>query len=376
MIKTYTFSRSKDLEDIEILSKLKAEKENNYRISLKVDHDDEEESDDDHIIIPNRDISDIGKSSATPLKKLTDLIALTAYDYNPGSNETRFVLANLSKRFRDNNTAHPIVDAILIFAEKEAKIGVKRTVRQWYDTIIAVADKMEPEGEEKLQLKTKVLSLENQVRELTKKLERANALDSHRTGEIDKWHNSYEQAQAEISVWKSRFEEMRDANRKTEYEHQEVLRLKHENAKLQETIGQLKNRLESDGVILATAKRYLGANPFTPEVILNRVANDEEYKKREKAFENKIKDLQEKLGKKTVPLTVLAKGLMDYAEEAGISEAHELFNHLNNMLISEPEWTNNVPGLKTFFKKARKELEGRNVTMTGEHATYNENNKE
>ena len=216
MIKTYTFSRSKDLEDIEILSKLKAEKENNYRISLKVDHDDEEESDDDHIIIPNRDISDIGKSSATPLKKLTDLIALTAYDYNPGSNETRFVLANLSKRFRDNNTAHPIVDAILIFAEKEAKIGVKRTVRQWYDTIIAVADKMEPEGEEKLQLKTKVLSLENQVRELTKKLERANALDSHRTGEIDKWHNSYEQAQAEISVWKSRFEEMRDANRKTE----------------------------------------------------------------------------------------------------------------------------------------------------------------
>lgn len=374
MIKTYTFSRSKDLEDIEILSKLKAEKENNYRISLKVDHDDEEESDDDHIIIPNRDISDIGKSSATPIKKLTDLIALTAYDYNPGSNETRFVLANLSKRFRDNNTAHPIVDAILIFAEKEAKIGVKRTVRQWYDTIIAVADKMEPEGEEKLQLKTKVLSLENQVRELTKKLERANALDSHRTGEIDKWHNSYEQAQAEISVWKSRFEEMRDANRKTEYEHQEVLRLKHENAKLQETIGQLKNCLESDGVILATAKRYLGANPFTPEVILNRVANDEEYKKREKAFENKIKDLQEKLGKKTVPLTVLAKGLMDYAEEAGISEAHELFNHLNNMLISEPEWTNNVPGLKTFFKKARKELEGRNVTMTGEHATYNENN--
>lgn len=374
MIKTYTFSRSKDLEDIEILSKLKAEKENNYRISLKVDHDDEEESDDDHIIIPNRDISDIEKSSATPLKKLTDLIALTAYDYNPGSNETRFVLANLSKRFRDNNTAHPIVDAILIFAEKEAKIGVKRTVRQWYDTIIAVADKMEPEGEEKLQLKTKVLSLENQVRELTKKLERANALDSHRTGEIDKWHNSYEQAQAEISVWKSRFEEMRDANRKTEYEHQEVLRLKHENAKLQETIGQLKNRLESDGVILATTKRYLGANPFTPEVILNRVANDEEYKKREKAFENKIKDLQEKLGKKTVPLTVLAKGLMDYAEEAGISEAHELFNHLNNMLISEPEWTNNVPGLKTFFKKARKELEGRNVTMTGEHATYNENN--
>ena len=29
---------------------------------------------------------------------------------------------------------------------------------------------------------------------------------------------------------------------------------------------------------------------------------------------------------------------------------------------------------ETLIKKARKELEGRNVTMTGEHATYNENN--
>jgi len=318
----------------------------------------------------------IKESTATPYRKLSDLIAATAYDFRSNSPDFCAILRQLGKRFnKENNKASSIVETILFFAEKEAQMGVARTVHQWYDTIIAVADKMEPEGEEKLQLKTKVLSLENQVRELTKKLERANALDSHRTREIDKWHNLYEQAQAEISVWTSRFEEMRDANRKTEYEHQEVLRLKHENAKLQETIGQLKNRLESDGVILATAKRYLGANPLTPEVILNRVANDEEYKKREKAFENKIKDLQEKLGKKTVPLTVLAKGLMDYAEEAGISEAHELFNHLNNMLISEPEWTNNVPELKKFFKKARREMEKRQITMTGQNATYNENNK-
>lgn len=373
MIKTYTFSRSKDLEDLEILSKLKAEKENDYRISLKIDHDDEEEADDDRIIISNRYIKDTKESAATPLKKLTDLIASTAYDYNPGSNETQFILANISRRFRDNSNAKTIVNTILIFAETETKAGMKRTVRQWYDTIMAVTDRMENENAEKSQLKSKVKSLEYQVRELTQKLERANALDAHRIQEIDKWRHSYEQAQAEISVWKSRFEEMRDAERKAQYEHKEVLRQKYENAMQQETIGRLQHQLDKDSMIVATAKKYIGDSPLTPDVILNKFANDEEFKKRERAFENKIKDLQEKLGKKTVPLTVLAKGLMDYAEEAGISEAHELFNHLNNMLISEPEWTNNVPELKKFFKKARKEMETRQITMTGEHATYNEN---
>ncbi|UKK55729.1 hypothetical protein [Prevotella communis] len=195
-----------------------------------------------------------------------------------------------------------------------------------------------------------------------------------RTKELEKWHNLYEQAQSEISKWQSQYEKMRNADKKAKYEHQEVLRLKHENAILKETIVRQKYQLNKDSMIVATAKKYIGDSPLTPEVILNRFANDEEFKKRERAFENKIKDLQDKLGKKTVPLSVLAKGLMDYAEEAGISEAHELFNHLNNMLISEPEWTNNVPELKKFFKKARREMERRQITMTGEHATYNENN--
>ncbi len=195
-----------------------------------------------------------------------------------------------------------------------------------------------------------------------------------RTEELDKWHKSYEQAQTEISMWQSQFEKMKDADKKAENEHREVLKLQRENAKLLETVGQLKYQVDKDIVKVATARKFYGGDStLTPDVIQNRFANDEEYKKRERALENKIKDLQEKLGKKTVPLSVLAKGLMDYAEEAGISEAHELFNHLNNMLISEPEWTNNVPELKKFFKKARREMEKRQITMTGDHATYNEN---
>ena len=303
-------------------------------------------------------IREIRESSATPYRKLTDLIATTAYDFHSNTSQLTALLSKLGKRFnKDNNKASYIVDTILIFAEKEAQMGIIRTVRQWYDTIMAVADKMEPEGEEKLQLKTKVLSLENHVRELREKLKEANALDELRKKEIDKWHGSLEHAEAEASMWQSECEEMKEVCKKAEYEHQEVLRLKNENTMLQETIGRLKYQLEKDGMIVATAKNYIGDRPLTPDIILNRFAKDEEYKKREKALENKIKDLQEKLGKKTVPLSVLAKGLMDYAEEAGISEAHELFNHLNNMLISEPEWTNNVPELKNFFKKARKEMQ-------------------
>ena len=314
----------------------------------------------------------IKESTVTPYRKLSDLIAATAYD----STELCVVLSKLGKRFnKDNNKASSIVDTILIFAEKEAQMGVTRTVHQWYDTIMAVADKMEPEGEEKLQLKTKVLSLENQVRELKEKLKVAKALDEQRIKEINKWHGSLEHAEAEASMWQSEYEGMKEAFKKAEYEKQETIRLKQENAKQQETIGKLKFQLESESKILATAKKYIGDNPLTPDVILNRFANDEAYKKREKALEDKIKELQNKLGDKSVLLSVLAEGIKEFAEEKNIEEAHTLFEHLCYILIEEKGWTDNVADLKKFFKKARKEMEGRQITMTGEHATYNENNK-
>jgi len=87
----------------------------------------------------------------------------------------------------------------------------------------------------------------------------------------------------------------------------------------------------------------------------------EQMKKTSEKLEESIKELQEKLGNESVPLSVLAEGLKDYADEAGIDEAHKLFNHLNTLLIEVTAWTKNVPELKKFFKKARKDMEKNNI---------------
>ena len=65
--------------------------------------------------------------------------------------------------------------------------------------------------------------------------------------------------------------------------------------------------------------------------------------------------------------------IKEFAEEKNIEEAHTLFEHLCYILIEEKGWTDNVADLKKFFKKARKEMEGRQITMTGKDAKYIEN---
>ena len=97
---------------------------------------------------------------------------------------------------------------------------------------------------------------------------------------------------------------------------------------------------------------------FPYVLVEHKFDESEEHNKKVKKLEDKINELQEKLGKKT----------------AGINEAHALFNQLNNILISVPAWTDNVPQLKKFFRDYNKNNGKRNITMTGEHATYNENN--
>lgn len=149
--------------------------------------------------------------------------------------------------------------------------------------------------------------------------------------------------------------------------------LSQENMTLKENISRQQIKLNNALAQLAENEAYKQSG--FPYVIVERNFDEtEEYKKKEKKLEDKIKELQEKLGKKSVSLSVLAEGLMDYAEEAGISEAHNLFNHLNNLLSSVPAWKDNVPQLKKFFREYNKKLVERNITMTGNHATYNENN--
>lgn len=92
-----------------------------------------------------------------------------------------------------------------------------------------------------------------------------------------------------------------------------------------------------------------------------RQKQTEQMKKTREKLEESIKELQDKLGNESIPLSVLAEGLKDYADEAGIDEAHKLFNHLNTLLIEVTAWTKNVPELKKFFKKARKDIEKNNI---------------
>ena len=146
--------------------------------------------------------------------------------------------------------------------------------------------------------------------------------------------------------------------------------LSQENLKLKDNAARMQIELEKALTQLAENEAYKQSG-FPYVLVEHNFDETKEYKKKEKKLEDKIKELQEKLGKKSVSLSVLAEGIMDYAEEAGISEAHELFNHLNNLLINVPAWTNNVPELKKFFKKARKEIQGYLIPPINNHGQVN-----
>ena len=188
---------------------------------------------------------------------------------------------------------------------------------------------MKKELEEK---NKEVLQLKKENKKLEEKLIKAEKLNEKRLAEAEQWHRSYDRSESEAATWRSKYE-IADA------------------------------KLKSDGMILETARRY-SDKPLSPDIILRRFSDNEEYKKKEKALEDKIKNLQEKLGNESVPLSVLAEGLMEYAEEAGLAEAHLLFNQLNNLLITVSAWTKNVPELKKFFKNARKEMEEKKIGPT------------
>ena len=261
-----------------------------------------------------QNIKSIRDSQYPPQRKLTSLI------YQSRDYEIRKFSAIMSKLNKKLKTADGeyvsylpyLVSFLLEIAEIDAERGETKTMQQWYDTIMSVMKDIESKGDEKQRLQTENLSLKNKVQDLEEQLNAA------------KKRNSFKQ--------------------------EEIVRLRNQ-------IFFLQNQHLPSGIIF------------------DGFPNDEAYKKKEKALEDKIKTLQEELGNESVPLSVLGERLKDYVAEAGISKAHELFERLNYLLANVPAWTKNVPGLKAFFKKARKEMEARTINMTGEYATYNENNK-
>ena len=190
--------------------------------------------------------------------------------------------------------------------------------------------------------------------EMERQLAAAHALDVERVREINQWRTLSEKREEEISALQHKYNE---AKKSAEASKQEVMNLRKRKSILE-------GQMARQEMHILTEKLHLEAEM---KLRAQMISFDKEYQEREKALEDKIQILQEKLGSKSVPLSVLAEGLKDYAEESGINEAHNVFVHLNNLLISVPAWTKNVPDLKRFFINARKEMEGRRQTTIEEY---------
>lgn len=199
-------------------------------------------------------------------------------------------------------------------------------------------------------LRTDAVAFLKRNAELEEELKKAKNLDLSRINEIDKWHSAYEQSEAEISMWRQQYE---DANKAAENWKQKFDILILQKEALNKEISFLK---EHFSVPSASVMKQIAASWHTTDDALRTSSDVEEYKKKVKSLEGKITKLQDKLGNESVPLSVLAEGLKDYAEEAGISEAHTLFNHLNNLLNSVSAWMKNVPQLKRFFREYNKKM--------------------
>lgn len=244
-----------------------------------------------------------------------------------------------------------------------------------YRPVIDYLEEVTGEKREEKDSSEYIRTLKQDIEELKEKLSKEEDLNRKRIDEINRWHDESEDNLSRVYEWESKYEEEVEKNKKAEYVKEELEKVKQENVNLRVKIEQLKEKQDEDGIIVATAKRYKGDKHLTHDIILKRFVKDEEYKKKEKLLENKIKELQDKLGEETVPLSMLAEGIKNYSEEAGIDAAYDLFSKLNDVLIEVPAWTKNVPDLKNFFRKARKDMEKGNIVQGDYVVTKNVDNE-
>lgn len=90
----------------------------------------------------------------------------------------------------------------------------------------------------------------------------------------------------------------------------------------------------------------------------------ENHKKKIKEMDGIIKTLRDKLGNKTVPLTVIVDEIKKKAKMAGIDSAYQLFETFNLTLSDVPAWKSNKSALETFFIEERERtLKALNVNI-------------
>lgn len=258
-------------------------------------------------------INEIKKSTADPLKKLSDLVEATACNHDVFFERWPSLSSRLKKYFRfEDGTYSAVVDLILDMAEEDVENGIERTVEQWYNTILLVLNGMKVAAEKKTQIEVKV---------------------------------DYEEALANSEAQCEKFEKLvKEATYKQRDREVEIVRLQRENSELQKTvtqlqhdkellekeISQLRSQLEANSKIVSEAKKSIAANrtPIADET-----------------------------------LTVLADGVKEYVDEVGVDKAYDLFNRLNTILIDVPAWTKHASALKKVFKKARKEMQNRSMVQ-------------
>lgn len=81
----------------------------------------------------------------------------------------------------------------------------------------------------------------------------------------------------------------------------------------------------------------------------------EDEKSTEQEMEMAVREVNEKIGEATVPLSVLVDGIKKRSKIKGVDAATELFDHLNSILYDIPEWRKNVPELEKFFADKKEE---------------------
>lgn len=291
-------------------------------------------------------INEIKKSTADPLKKLSDLVEATACNHDVFFERWPSLSSRLKKYFRfEDGTYSAVVDLILDMAEKDVDNGLERTVEQWYNTILLVLNGMKVAAEKKSQMEAKVNSFEKEIRELNLKLGKAQEVEVQRVKEIDRWYVSYEEARANAEAQRKKYEKLaEEATCKQKECEEKIFRLQKEKTDLQQSlvtclfeneqfekeISQLRSQLEANSKIVSEAKKSIAANrtPIADET-----------------------------------LTVLADEVKGYVEEVGVEKAYDLFKILNTILIGVPAWTKHGAALKKVFRKARKEMQNRSMVQ-------------
>lgn len=219
------------------------------------------------------------------------------------------------------------------------------------------------------------LALQAKIEGLEKKLAEAQELDKVRIQEIDKWHGLAEQADVDIAMWKAKcLEAEGNVSYMEEKKNKQIMKLEKEKIRIEKWGDNWRSRFEATqeelkrtSMLLAVTMEQMNEGKESSETVSNSSSNNVEYKKKVESMEKKIQTLRDKLGNENVPLSILVDGLKDYAEETSIDDAHNVFNHLNNLLLSVPAWTKNVPQLKQFFREYNKKLKEPTIIAAGDY---------